>query len=54
MNNIPKKLQAELEGDPYYGACARQALLGDHVCQRDPVSAPRWKCGIICPYKVRN
>lgn len=41
MNNIPKKLRAELEGDPYYHACARQTLLGDHVCQGDPVRGRR-------------
>lgn len=37
MNNIPLKLRQQLEADPYYHQCARQILLGDHVCQGDPI-----------------
>lgn len=31
MNNIPKKLRAQLADDPYYYVCARKGLHG-HIC----------------------
>lgn len=37
MNNIPTKLRAQLQDDPFYQACARRLLLNDHECQGDPV-----------------
>lgn len=37
MNNIPKKLAASLEADPFYHRCARRDALLDHECQGDPV-----------------
>ena len=33
MNNIPKKLRAELSEDPYYQTCSRNELLHDHECE---------------------
>ena len=33
MNNIPKKLRAELGEDPYYQTCSRNELLHDHECE---------------------
>lgn len=37
MNNIPPKLRAELAELPEYHICMREALLHDHVCERDPL-----------------
>ncbi len=38
MNNIPKTLREDMALDPYYKMCARNALLGDHICRPDPLT----------------
>lgn len=49
MNNIPKQLREEMARDPYYTKCARADLLGDHVCEPDPVTGKliEWEHTII-------
>lgn len=36
-STIPLKMRAEMERDPFYHQCARNAALHDHTCQCDPI-----------------
>lgn len=49
MNNIPRKLRAEMAADPYYKRCARADLLEDHICQPDPLTGKliEWEHSLI-------
>lgn len=50
MNNIPKKLRAELAEETFYHYCARQDALHDHECQRDPMrpgQAVEWEHALV-------
>lgn len=37
-NTIPKKQREEMDLDPFYHRCARRDALGDHDCERNPIT----------------